>query len=67
MYTCSDYIFCFLLSDFYNGFYENCLYNGFYYVIDIGIKRGVFNIRDIWKGYKQKIVLGIFRFVSMLF
>ena len=29
-YTCSNYIFCFVLIDLYNGFYENCLYNGFY-------------------------------------
>ena len=34
--------------------------------IDISIKRGVFKISNIWKGYEQKIVKGIFRFVGML-
>ena len=29
-YTFSDSIFCFVLIDLYNGFYENYLYNGFY-------------------------------------
>ena len=29
-YTCSDYIFCVVLIDLYNGFYENYLNNGFY-------------------------------------
>ena len=29
-YTCIGYIFCFVLIDLYNGFYQNCLYNGFY-------------------------------------
>ena len=36
-------------------------------LIDISIKRGVFKICNIWKGYEQKIVLAIFRFVNMLF
>ena len=29
-YTCSDYIFYFMLIDLYNISYESCLYNGFY-------------------------------------
>ena len=28
--TRGDYIFCFVLIDFYNGFYENYFYNDLY-------------------------------------
>ena len=47
--------------------FKKIIYIMVFMQIDIGIKRGVFHIRNIWKEYKQKIVLGIFRFVNMLF
>ena len=50
-YTCSDYIFCFVLTDLYNGFY---VYG-----------KGIFLIFEIWE--KQKIVPGFLKFVSALF